>query len=125
MTLYIVHRFPESVAAKINAQTTLPSTLLRELLIFFSTAPSHPLRPALSPPQIDFEDQKIGNIGNDCLMSIKGTNFWIPQTGEAKTGDTFATHKYAFKSALRYEIGVSIIGGPSMDPGSLPSWTLH
>ena len=44
-------------------------------------------------------------------MSINGTNFWIPQTGEAKTGSAFASHKYSFKSALHYEIGVSIIGG--------------
>jgi hypothetical protein len=26
-------------------------------------------------------------------MSINGTNFWIPQTGEAKTGNAFASHK--------------------------------
>jgi len=74
--------------------------------------------PVLTPPpppppqtQINFEDQKINNIGNDCLMSIVGTDFRIPQTGEAKTGNWFASHKYSFKSALRYEIGVSIIGG--------------
>jgi hypothetical protein len=45
-------------------------------------------------------------VGNDCLMTIR-----VPQTGEAKTGNWFASHKYAGKSALRYEIGVSIIGG--------------
>jgi len=61
--------------------------------------------------QIDFEDQKIKVIGNDCLMSIDGTDILIPRTGEAKTGNWFASHKYSFKSALRYEIGVSIIGG--------------
>jgi hypothetical protein len=61
--------------------------------------------------QIDFEDRKINDIGNNCLMSIDRTDFWIPQTGEAKTGNWFASHKYSFKSALRYEIGVSIIGG--------------
>ena len=44
-------------------------------------------------------------------MSIDGTGFRILQTGEAKTGNWFAFHKYSFKSALRYEIGVSIIGG--------------
>jgi hypothetical protein len=75
----------------------------------------HPvLTPALLLPpqtQIDFEDQKINDIGNDCLMSIDGTDFQIPQTGEAKTGNWFASHKYSFKSALHYEIGVSIIWG--------------
>ena len=61
--------------------------------------------------QIDFEDRKINDIGNDCLISIDGTDFRIPQTGEAKTGNWFASHKYSFKSALRYDIGVSIIEG--------------
>jgi hypothetical protein len=65
--------------------------------------------PPLPTPQINCEDQKISNISNDCLMSIDGANFRIPQTGEAKTGNWFASHKYSFKSALRYEIGV--IGG--------------
>jgi hypothetical protein len=44
-------------------------------------------------------------------MSINGTGYWIPQTGEAKTGILFASCKYLFKSALCYEIGVSILGG--------------
>ena len=44
-------------------------------------------------------------------MSINGTDFRIPQTGEVKKGNWFANHKYSFKSALRYEIGVCIIGG--------------
>jgi hypothetical protein len=44
-------------------------------------------------------------------MSIDGTDFRIPQTGEAKMGNRFASHKLLFKSALRYKIGVSIIGG--------------
>ena len=62
-------------------------------------------------PLIDFEDQKIINICNDCLMSIDGINFQIPQTGETKTENWFVIHKYSIKSAHRYEIGVSIIGG--------------
>ena len=80
--------------------------------LFFHTCP-HPPPPSPLPPQtqIDFEDRKINDIGNDCLMSINGTDFRIPQTGEAKTGNWFASHKYSFKSALRYEIGISIIGG--------------
>jgi hypothetical protein len=44
-------------------------------------------------------------------MSINGTNFWIPQAGKVTTGNWFASHKYAFKSALCYKIGVSILGG--------------
>ena len=50
-------------------------------------------------------------MGNDCLMSIDRTDFRIPQTGTAIRGNAFASHKYMFKSALRYEIGVSILGG--------------
>ena len=44
-------------------------------------------------------------------MTIDGTNFCIPQKGVAKKGNAFASHKYAGKSALRYELGVSILGG--------------
>ena len=80
--------------------------------VFFA---QHPVLnpPPLPPPQtqIDFEDRKLYDVGNDCLMTIDGTDFRVPQTGEAKTGNWFASHKYAGKSALRYEIGVSIIGG--------------
>jgi hypothetical protein len=44
-------------------------------------------------------------------MSIDGTDFRILQTGKATTGNWFASNKYAGKSALRYEIGVSVLGG--------------
>ena len=43
-------------------------------------------------------------MGNDCLMSIDGTDFRITQKGPA-----FASHKYAGKSALRYELGIDIL----------------
>ena len=44
-------------------------------------------------------------------MTVDGTDFRIPQQGEAKRGNAFASHKYGGKSALRYELGVSILGG--------------
>ena len=44
-------------------------------------------------------------------MTVDGTDFRIPQQGSATAGNAFASHKYAGKSALRYELGVSIIGG--------------
>jgi hypothetical protein len=69
------------------------------------------LPPLSSPLQVDLEKCKNCNIGNDCLMSINGTDFRIPQTGKATTNNWFASHKYAGKSALRYKIGVSILGG--------------
>ena len=64
----------------------------------------------LTPPaqhQIDFES-RLGphDIKNDCTMSVDGTDFRIPQNGP-----TFASHKYAGKSAVRYELGVDIRAG--------------
>ena len=44
-------------------------------------------------------------------MTIDGTDFRIPQKGIAKKGNAFASHKYAGKSALRYELGVDILAG--------------
>ena len=44
-------------------------------------------------------------------MSIDGTDFRIYQKGPARKGDAFAAFKYKGKSALRYEVGVSILEG--------------
>jgi hypothetical protein len=44
-------------------------------------------------------------------MAINGTNFCMPQKGLPKKGNAFASHKYAGKSALRYELGISILRG--------------
>ena len=44
-------------------------------------------------------------------MSIDGTDFRITQTGAATKGNAFGSHKYAGKSALRYELGVDILAG--------------
>ena len=49
------------------------------------------------------------NVLNDCTMN--GTDFRIPQKGTVTKGNAFASHKYAGKSALRYELGVDILGG--------------
>ena len=61
--------------------------------------------------QIDFESRKDGDILNDCLMSVDGTDYRIPQKGAARRGNAFASHKYNGKSALRYELGVCILTG--------------
>jgi hypothetical protein len=45
------------------------------------------------------------DVGNNCLMTIDGTDFRILQKGAATKGNAFASHKYARKSALRYERG--------------------
>ncbi len=44
-------------------------------------------------------------------MTVDGTNFHISEKGIAKKGNTLASHKYAGKSALRYELGVDIVAG--------------
>jgi hypothetical protein len=43
-------------------------------------------------------------------MLVNGTDFCIPQKGQAKKGNPFGSHKYAGKSALHYELGVDIWG---------------
>ena len=44
-------------------------------------------------------------------MTIGSTNFHILQKGAATKGNAFTSHKYAGKSALRYELGVDILTG--------------
>jgi hypothetical protein len=61
--------------------------------------------------QVDFESRLDHDMGNDCLMTVDGTDFRIPQKGKAISGNAFASHKYAGKSALRYELGVDILAG--------------
>ena len=78
---------------------------------FLSSRPHTPTLSLSPPPQIDFECRKDGDVLNDCLMTVDGTDFRIPQQGDAIMGNPFGSHKYAGKSALRYELGVSIIGG--------------
>jgi hypothetical protein len=77
---------------------------------FFS---NHILTP--SPPAAAatgrLRKSKKGDVLNDCLMTVNGTDFRIPQQGLAMEGNPFGSHKYAGKSALRYELGVSILGG--------------
>ena len=56
--------------------------------------------------QIVWERRKIKDSGNDCLVSIDGTDFKCQEHGPA-----FSSHKYAKKSALRYEVGICIKTG--------------
>ena len=48
---------------------------------------------------------------NDCTTTVNGTDFCIPQKGTATKGNSFASHKYAGKSALRYKLGADILVG--------------
>ncbi len=72
------------------------------------TPPPPPLHPQ---PQINFDSQEKGDILNNCLMTVNGTDLRVPQKGTATKGNAFASHKYARKSALRYKLGMSIFGG--------------
>ncbi len=51
------------------------------------------------------------DVGNDCLMTVDGTDFRIPQKGVVKKGNAFGSHKYTGKSALRYKLGINILAG--------------
>ena len=60
---------------------------------------------------IKYEERPLlGDVLNECLVTVNGTDFRVPQKGTATKGNAFASHKYAGKSALRYELGVSILG---------------
>jgi hypothetical protein len=48
-------------------------------------------------------------------MTVEGTNIRIPKKGvTSHDGSAFASHKYAGKSALRYELDVDILAGNLM-----------
>ncbi len=80
--------------------------------LFFHTCPHPPPPPPPTQTQIDFES-RLGahDVLNDCTMTVDGTDFRIPHEGAATKGNAFASHKYAGKSALRYELGVDILAG--------------
>ena len=98
------------VAVEINMTLSLSMSTSALAIVNSPIAPPLP-PPRPAPPQIDFDSRKKYDVLNDCLMTINGTDFCIPQKGVAKKGNAFASHKYAGKSALRYELGVSILGG--------------
>ena len=89
------------------------------VVVSFRPSPSHPA--ARSARQIVFESSldAAHDVGNDCLMSIDGTDFRVKQQGPAVRGNPFGSHKYAGQSALHYELGIDIlaenlvwVGGP-------------
>ena len=59
--------------------------------------------------QIDFEQRKVGDVYNDCLMSVDGTDFQIQQKGPAVRGNRYGSHKFGGRSGLRYELGICIL----------------
>jgi hypothetical protein len=77
----------------------------RHLTFSSSSLLSHPKL------QICFESRLVNNVGNDCLMTINGTDFRILQKGVTKKGNLFGSHKYVGKSTLQYELGIDILAG--------------
>jgi hypothetical protein len=70
------------------------------------------------PPLLPLQTQivfksRLGahDVLNNCTMRVDGTDFRIPQKGVTTKGNAFASHKYAGKSALCYELGVDILAG--------------
>ena len=61
--------------------------------------------PLLFSQQILWENCLNGDIGNDCLVSVDGTNFQIQEYGRK-----FYSHKFR-SSGLQYEITDSIVNG--------------
>jgi hypothetical protein len=56
-------------------------------------------------------------------MLMDMTDFRIPQKGAATKGNPFGSHKYAGKSALRYDLGVDILMGNLVRiQGPYPAW---
>jgi hypothetical protein len=44
-------------------------------------------------------------------MIVHGTDFHVSQKGMATKGNAFMYHRYAGKSAIRYKLGMRILGG--------------
>jgi hypothetical protein len=59
----------------------------------------------LTPPQIDFKKQQIGDVGSNCLLSVDGTHCPI----EAR-GKLWYSHKFK-KPGVAYELGLCIKTG--------------
>jgi hypothetical protein len=56
--------------------------------------------------QIRFENRKIGDVGNDCMLSVDGTDFRVAKSYEKPL------YSYKFKkSGLRYEVALCIKTG--------------
>eukprot|EP00977_Amphora_coffeiformis_P014276 scaffold3950_cov138-Amphora_coffeaeformis.AAC.1 len=79
---------------------TDPKTLRKWIDLFYESIFE------LAPKVIIWKNRKKGDILNDCLVSVDGTDFLVPFHGRK-----FHSHKFKFGSGLRYEVAVSILGG--------------
>ena len=79
---------------------------------FFIPVLTPPRQRPPPPAQIVIESRLgMHDVLNNCTMTVDGMDFRIPQKGAATKGNAFASHKYAGKSALCYELGVNILAG--------------
>ena len=58
--------------------------------------------------QIDWDNCLVGDIGNDCLVTVDGTDFCIQEYGRK-----FYSHKYK-SSGLQYEVALCIVTGSTV-----------
>ena len=72
---------------------------------FFFAICSHSVKLSILLLQIVWENRRKGDIGNDCLVNVDGTDFRIRHAGRR-----FYSFKYK-ASGLRYECATSILGG--------------
>ena len=88
----------------LNYESEVVSAFLISLAVFFSSL-AYIVLTSL-PNQICFENRKMGDVGNDCLLSVDGTDFRIAM------GYNKAFWSYKFKkSGLRYEVALCIKTG--------------
>ena len=55
--------------------------------------------------QIVWENRRRGDVGNDCMVSVDGTDFRVEETGKQ-----WYSHKFK-KAGVRYEVGLAIKTG--------------
>jgi hypothetical protein len=85
--------------------------MLFKIYLSFSIPLLTPVPPTAPSTADQLCQSKKGDVLNDCLMTVNGTNFRVPQKGMGTKGNAFTSHKYVGKSALCYELGMSILGG--------------
>ncbi len=116
--LYFLHLFNDLIINGSSVQQPPPPADTVAVRRCCLTLPS-PLPPPPPRHRSTLTVKKLDFL-NDCLMTVDGIDFRVPQKGTATNGNAFTFPKYAGKSALRYKLGMSILGGgPGVDPGSL------
>jgi hypothetical protein len=93
--------------------------------VFTIPSNSHSHFHTLSTPypqqKILFENRKSGDVGNDCLLSVDGTDFRVAKSYERP----YYSYKFK-KSGLRYKVALCIkTGDILLVGGALSAWHLE